>query len=424
VFLPSSGKVENVLRKLRLDSWKSIASYLDRSLRTVQRWHADNGLPVHHFGGTKGCVFAYSDELDSWFAGIACLTGQQDTKRHPALEAKRNRAGELVAIADLMWNSCSERTLASIAALYREAADEDPANAAALVGLSRSLIAAALFGVVESSFAYPSALEALRRAPQLDLNDFDAKSCAAWLKMVYERKWLEARAGFEEALAGNPADSNTLAGRALLYLADGEISTAFQCAWSAWTKNPLASTLSFYPCWIMYLSGNYKEALELVSQVRASGAYGSSIASVEALSLASSESILANMRQIERIAAEFPGNRVLQGVLGYGYARTGRAEDAWRIFNDLQNLSERMKRNCGYLLALILLGLDLTEEALACLNTSYAVGSLWSLGFCADPILLPLRGNLHFQSLIRKIGSQAHSENLPEVFEPEYVVLS
>jgi hypothetical protein len=33
--------------KPRLDSWKEIASYLGRGVRTVQRWECEEGLPVH-----------------------------------------------------------------------------------------------------------------------------------------------------------------------------------------------------------------------------------------------------------------------------------------------------------------------------------------------------------------------------------------
>jgi hypothetical protein len=59
------------MAKLRLDSWKSIAEYLERSARTVQRWHAYLGLPVHHFDGRKGSVFAYAEEIDRWLIGLA-----------------------------------------------------------------------------------------------------------------------------------------------------------------------------------------------------------------------------------------------------------------------------------------------------------------------------------------------------------------
>lgn len=51
----------------RLDSWKEIASYLRREVRTVQRWERERGLPVHRLpGGDKPRVYALSSELDAW----------------------------------------------------------------------------------------------------------------------------------------------------------------------------------------------------------------------------------------------------------------------------------------------------------------------------------------------------------------------
>lgn len=52
----------------RLDSWKEIASYLNRSVRTVTRWERDEGLPVHRLLHSKtGTVYAYKAELDGWW---------------------------------------------------------------------------------------------------------------------------------------------------------------------------------------------------------------------------------------------------------------------------------------------------------------------------------------------------------------------
>lgn len=53
-------------RGLRLDGWKAIAEYADRSERAVQRWSTQRGFPVHRIGGT-GSVFAWTDEIDEWF---------------------------------------------------------------------------------------------------------------------------------------------------------------------------------------------------------------------------------------------------------------------------------------------------------------------------------------------------------------------
>src|SRR4029077_10044732 len=51
----------------KLDSWGEIASYLGREVRTVQRWEATEGLPVHrHEHKKKSTVYAYAGELDGW----------------------------------------------------------------------------------------------------------------------------------------------------------------------------------------------------------------------------------------------------------------------------------------------------------------------------------------------------------------------
>jgi Tol biopolymer transport system component len=52
----------------RLDSWKEIAAYLKRGVRTVQRWERSSGLPVHRLElDRQGSVFAYKPELDTWW---------------------------------------------------------------------------------------------------------------------------------------------------------------------------------------------------------------------------------------------------------------------------------------------------------------------------------------------------------------------
>jgi hypothetical protein len=50
-----------------LESWKQIAAYLDRSERTVRRWEANEGLPVHRREHEKqDTVFAYRHEIEAW----------------------------------------------------------------------------------------------------------------------------------------------------------------------------------------------------------------------------------------------------------------------------------------------------------------------------------------------------------------------
>ena len=57
-----NGKKENILT-----SWKEIAAYLDRDVRTCVRWEKRYGLPIHRLErDSKAKVFAYKDQIDEW----------------------------------------------------------------------------------------------------------------------------------------------------------------------------------------------------------------------------------------------------------------------------------------------------------------------------------------------------------------------
>ena len=64
----SSGASSRGQADTRLDSWKKIASYLKRDVRTVQRWERREAMPVHrHLHDKLGSVFAFRSELDAWW---------------------------------------------------------------------------------------------------------------------------------------------------------------------------------------------------------------------------------------------------------------------------------------------------------------------------------------------------------------------
>ena len=61
-----------------LNSWKEIAQYLVRGIRTVQRWERHFGLPVHRPSAEpRSAVLAFSDEIDQWLAATPVATVTQ-----------------------------------------------------------------------------------------------------------------------------------------------------------------------------------------------------------------------------------------------------------------------------------------------------------------------------------------------------------
>ena len=52
-----------------LTSWKEIAQYMGKGVRTVQRWEQDFGLPVRRpYGSNKKAILARPQDLDMWIA--------------------------------------------------------------------------------------------------------------------------------------------------------------------------------------------------------------------------------------------------------------------------------------------------------------------------------------------------------------------
>jgi TolB-like protein len=79
----------------RFESWKEIASYLKREVRTVQRWEKTAGLPVHRLQIDKsGGVYAFKSELDAW-----CRERQAVLERAPGAAGLFERAGVWVGAA-------------------------------------------------------------------------------------------------------------------------------------------------------------------------------------------------------------------------------------------------------------------------------------------------------------------------------------
>ena len=69
----------------RLESWKEIAAYLKKEVRTVQRWEKQEGLPVHrHVHKRLATPYAFKPELDAWWENgrgrLEALEQQEKTK--------------------------------------------------------------------------------------------------------------------------------------------------------------------------------------------------------------------------------------------------------------------------------------------------------------------------------------------------------
>jgi len=97
----------------RLDSWKEIATYLKRSVRTVRRWERQEGLPVHrHRHHMQATVYAFVPEIDKWLEehrmkgsadGVAATIAAQPFLEHgsEASQEKHHNRPAVIAVLPL-----------------------------------------------------------------------------------------------------------------------------------------------------------------------------------------------------------------------------------------------------------------------------------------------------------------------------------
>ena len=105
--MPANGATD----KSRLDSWKAIAAYLDRDVRTVMRWEKDRGLPVHRIPGKRSGVYAIAPEVDGW---LKTGRNQHDGQSENIIETEQSRSPSRVII---LWAAVASAVVLALLAL-------------------------------------------------------------------------------------------------------------------------------------------------------------------------------------------------------------------------------------------------------------------------------------------------------------------
>lgn len=114
-----------------LSSWKEIAQYLGKGVRTVQRWE-HLGLPVHRPKEGPHVIIAYTHEIDAWVAGgqpveaadlqaKVCELKAENQRLKAQLDALKARSVDTYGVHELLYRS---HTLLSRSALIRQALAE------------------------------------------------------------------------------------------------------------------------------------------------------------------------------------------------------------------------------------------------------------------------------------------------------------
>ncbi len=104
---------------------------------------------------------------------------------------------------------------------------------------------------------------------------------------------------------------------------------------------------------------------------------------------------------LHELLEQDPKNTLVKGAFGYALARSGDTPEARKVLGSLEQASSHARRVPHYAIAIIRMALDRRTDAIRSLQRSFAVGSLASLGFALDPLLVPLRNDPEFRAFVQ-----------------------
>jgi tetratricopeptide (TPR) repeat protein len=278
----------------------------------------------------------------------------------------------------------------------------NPENAQAYAGLAHALV---LQGIIESlriPEAYHTARAAAERALGIQPDLAEAKSAAAWVKVVHERDWEEAGRLLNEAVRSGRPSGRTLACSAVFHVASAQLRRASELSYQAFIEEPLNGSRWAMHAWIEYLSGDFTLSREHVLQGHRSGVRGTLLACTEALLSLQMENPRSAAQRIRTLMGEESQAPLLQGLLGYALVNSGQKAEARELLSELVRAHSQSRRTSFYGIAVSHLALGEPEEAVRALEQAYTSGPIWSCGFHCDPILAPLREHAAFKAFVER----------------------
>ena len=239
----------------RLDSWKEIALFFSKDVRTVKRWEKERALPVHRAPGKPGgSVYAFTDELTRWLnassakleevaAGpalvekvppvspfatfrivsailivvIAVAIAWFYSARHASMSlassslanhgSSNPEAVDLYLKGRFEWSKRSPESLNKAVDYFTQAIVRDPNYAQAYAGLADTYNLLREYSAMPSNEAYPRAIAAAKKAVELDDSLSEAHRSLAFATYYWLWDFAAGEREFKRAIELDPKDA-------------------------------------------------------------------------------------------------------------------------------------------------------------------------------------------------------------------------
>jgi Tfp pilus assembly protein PilF len=433
-------------RGRRLNTWKEIASFFACDERTVKRWEATRGLPVHRIpNGARSPVFAYEGELRSWLHGcgnpaalapnapvtasrspvarpaamlVAALAGAMllfayasiGTGRHPQGSAPQAHRPSKEAVAFYRaglfeWQSRTPTGLRHAVDDFTQAIVRDPQYAQAYAGLAQCYELLREYTTVTPDYAFPRAKAAADRAIALDPSLADAHLALAFAEFYWFHHAATAQREFERALALAPGSAVAHHWYATFVLEMAEFPRAIAEIDKAAALDTESNAVVADKGLILFYAGRRQESTALLRQLEQTQPQFTSthryLAKVDLVE--HDETGFLRELSLAATALEDADGKAIAAAGEEGFARSGRPGMLRAMLRVAEPLA-RDGKGSAYTIAIFHAELGDARDAIGWLRQSLSRGEPDVTGVAIEPSFAPLRSFPEFRALVREVG--------------------
>jgi tetratricopeptide (TPR) repeat protein len=288
--------------------------------------------------------------------------------------------------------------------LFQQSIDADPTYAPAYAGLADCYAQLGYGSYIAPEDSFPRARAAAMRALELDPTLAEAHASLGFVRMYYDWDFAKAETEYKRAFELNPNYATAHQWYAYLLTAmerpAGEAEREIEIAKQL---DPLSVPINIDQAYILHYYDRNEEALRSVRLALEMnpkfppGYFWLGRIYTSEGRYKEAETALQNIGPLRTWTPAM-------AVLGYLYGKTGRMNEARAILKEIEDLARSDRYASGYAVAVVHAGLGDAERAFASLDAAYRERSHWLVWLKRDPRWNDMRGDVRFQSLVKKIG--------------------
>jgi TolB-like protein/DNA-binding winged helix-turn-helix (wHTH) protein len=290
---------------------------------------------------------------------------------------------------------------------FQQAIELDRRYAPAHAGLADvyNIMGLYVYALLRPHETYPKAREASGEALGIDEGLGEAHASLGYTKLNYDWDWAGAERELKRAIALKPDDSASHHYFSHYWMTRGQPEQSLASSKRALEINSFDLTLNAHLGWHYLYARHYdlaaKQLLETIAldpNFATSYLYLGYVYEQKGMK----EEAIAQFNEAMRRSEE--GRRpVMEAALGHAYAVAGKRAEAQQVLAGLKEAAQR-RFISPYGIAVIYLGLGEKEQAFAWLNRAYEERDNWLNYLKVEPRLDPLRSDVRFADLLRRVG--------------------